>query len=211
MLFTVGHSAHSSERFCDLLAAHRVEVLVDVRSSPYSKRLPHFSRMELEVNLRGAGFRYLFLGRELGARREERECYVDGVAKYERIQDTALFKLGLSRVIAGAAKYRIALMCAEHDPLTCHRAILICRALRVHGAVIAHILRDGNLETHADAERRLIAEEGFNPNQADIFASSESVEHLLARAYEKRGDRIAHREGSEDDDNSHHRIHQEER
>ena len=93
--------------------------------------------------------------RELGARRDEQECYVDGQAVYERVALLPLFKEGIDRVIRGSKAYAIALMCAEKEPLDCHRTVLICRHVRSH-VRIKHILADGALEEHAQTEKRLL-------------------------------------------------------
>jgi uncharacterized protein (DUF488 family) len=190
-LFTIGHSNHSWERFLELLMFHRINVLVDVRSSPYSARYPQFNQDLLESALLAAGIKYNSLGEQLGARRSERECYVEGVARYDRIARTTAFHAGLERVISGMQQYRPALMCAEKDPLECHRTILVCRHLR-DVAQIRHILADGSLEAHADAETRLMAEERVPTD--DLFAPREQ---LIARAYDQRGEKIAFHESAE--------------
>jgi uncharacterized protein (DUF488 family) len=190
-LFTIGHSNHSWESFLDLLRSHRIQVLVDVRSSPYSSRLPQFNRESLQAGLLTVGIRYLFLGDELGARRSEQDCYVDGVALYDRIATTPAFQSGLKRVSKGIQKFRSVLMCAEKDPLECHRTILVCRQLR-DSSKIQHIHADGSLESQADAEIRLMAEEGVPAD--DLFASHEQ---LLARAYVQRAGKIAYHETTE--------------
>jgi uncharacterized protein (DUF488 family) len=190
-LFTIGHSTQSWEQFLERLARHRIDAVGDVRSSPYSARLPQFNREILERALREAGIQYVFLGNELGARRTERECYVDGVAMYDRIARTPAFSAGLDRVRKGVTRFCLSLMCAEKDPLECHRTILVCRELR-NDFEIRHILEDGTLENHADAESRLLAEERV-PDE-DFFISREE---LIARAYHRRGGKIAYREDGE--------------
>lgn len=190
-LFTIGHSTQSWEQFHDRLVCHRIDAVGDVRSSPYSARLPQFNREILERALKSAGIHYVFLGNELGARRSERECYVDGIARYDRIARTPAFHSGLERVRKGVGRFRLALMCAEKDPLECHRTILVCRELR-NEFEIRHILDDGKMENHSDAESRLLAEERV-PSE-DFFISREE---LIARAYDRRGAKIAFHESGE--------------
>src|SRR5712692_1910478 len=156
-LFTIGHSNHSIEVLVELLRQHAVQAVADVRSRPYSGRFPQFNRPVLKRELKESGLRYVFLGLELGARREESCCYVEGQARYDLVAKTNAFAEGLDRVIKGLSRYRIALLCAEKDPLTCHRTILVCRHLRWKGFPIQHILADGTLELHEAAENRLLS------------------------------------------------------
>ena len=190
-LFTIGHSTQTWEQFLELLTRHRIGAIGDVRSSPYSARFPHFNREYLKRALPDSNIHYVFLGDELGARRAERECYVDGVARYERIARTAAFRAGLERVQKGVARFRLALMCAEKDPLECHRTILVCRQFR-NDMDIQHILSNGSLESHTDAETRLMAEEKVPGD--DLFTPREE---LIAKAYDRRGGKIAYHECGE--------------
>jgi uncharacterized protein (DUF488 family) len=188
-LLTIGHSDHAAGAFIDLLQQHGVTALTDVRTSPYSRRYPQFNREALSADLERSGIRYVFLGAELGARRSEPECYADGKAQYSLIARSPLFAQGLERVRQGADKYRIALMCAEKDPLTCHRAILVCRHLRDSILLIQHIREDGRLESHEELEARLLAVSGRA--EGDLFRSRAE---LLEEAYDWQGDRIAYEE-----------------
>jgi uncharacterized protein (DUF488 family) len=185
-LFTIGHSTHSITDFLDLLALHEIQAIADVRSQPYSRMFPHFSRPALEPTLKREGIYYVFLGRELGARREEPECYVGNAVSYERIACTLAFRKGLDRLRRGIESYRIALLCAERDPLDCHRTILVARhASRF--AEIMHILADGRLETGRQAETRLL--QHFDFSEKDMFRSRDE---MLAEAYVRRGKEIAY-------------------
>ena len=96
-IFTIGHSTHSAEAFLTLLLQHGVEAVADVRSSPFSRFNPQFNREALEAFLKENGIRYAFLGKELGARSEDRSCYIDGRVQYGRLAQTALFQSGLDR------------------------------------------------------------------------------------------------------------------
>jgi Protein of unknown function, DUF488 len=191
-IYTIGHSSQSIASFIAQLQRHDVEVVADVRSRPYSARFPHFSREPALASLKAAGIQYVFLGRELGARREEPECYVDGRASYDRIAKLPAFAAGIERVLAGAKSYRVALMCAEQDPLTCHRTILVCHELKKYALSIKHIRRNGALEDHGQAEQRLVEEELGSPAQTDMFAAAPGLPELVEQAYARRASTIAY-------------------
>lgn len=189
-LFTIGHSTHDFSTFLRLLKQHEIDVVADVRSRPYS-RMPWFSRPELEKELKTNRVLYVFLGDELGARRIERETYIGPRADYELIARTPAFARGMARLREGVAKFRVALMCAEKDPLDCHRTVLVCRHAKTFSQ-ISHILADGMLETHADAELRMMRK--FVPAEGDMFLSR--IE-LLNQAYRLLGEEINYVEPTE--------------
>ena len=189
VVLTIGHSNHELSEFINLLQRNGVTAVADVRSQP-SSRLPHFSHPAIAGNLKQAGIDYVFLGRELGARRLEPECYEDRQAVYEKIADLPAFREGLARIRRGSVKHRIALMCAEQEPLDCHRTILICRRLRGE-AMIRHILPDGAAEDHSQTEQRLVSRMGVHRTLFDPPDLSDA--DLLERAYEERGRQIAFR------------------
>ncbi len=190
-LFTIGHSNHELSALVGLLRQHGIGAVADVRSQPYSGRLPQFNRPVLEQALKENGLEYVFLGRELGARRDEPHCYADGQARYELVAKTPAFSKGLQRVLKGLAQYRVALLCAEKDPLTCHRTILVCRQLRSQGFAIQHIHADGSLESHEAAEERLLKLAGLG--EPSLFATHEQQ---VEQAYDWQGARIAYRQNS---------------
>lgn len=192
-LFTVGHSTHEWADFAALLQRHGIKAIADVRSSPYSRFTPQYNREHLSRGLRAIGVAYVFLGRELGARREERECYVDRQARYEKIAESPLFQSGLERIRDGVKEHRIALLCAEKDPITCHRMVLVCHALRDDPIEVSHILDDGSLESTQHAEGRLLRETGMP--EGDLF---QSREELVREAYARQGRKIAWTEPAEE-------------
>jgi uncharacterized protein (DUF488 family) len=187
-LFTIGHSTHELKAFLDLLQLHKIEAIGDVRSQPYSSRFPQFNKENLEQALKQNCVRYVFLGKELGARRTENCCYQEGQAKYELVAKTSAFTKGIERVLHGLSKYRLALLCSERDPLTCHRTILVCKHLRGRGFDIEHILADGRLESQEDLEDRMLKILG--KSQPSLFASREEV---VEQAYQEQGGKIAYR------------------
>jgi uncharacterized protein (DUF488 family) len=140
-VLTVGHSTHSFEAFVTLLKQHEVTALADVRSAPFSRFNPQFNKYLLERNLKSHSIKYVFLGRELGARSNDPSCYENGRVRYARLAGTEQFRQGIARLMRGAQHHRIALMCAEREPLECHRALLVARALDEQGVGVAHILR----------------------------------------------------------------------
>lgn len=187
VLYTLGHSTHTAEKVIELLRQHGVTAVADVRSQPYSRMNPQFNREAFCSRLKDAGIAYVFLGRELGARSEDRACYENGKVQYDRLARTPLFAAGLERILCGMRTQTIALMCAEKDPLTCHRAILVCRHLAKRGVKIAHILGDGRLESHDDAVSRLLRE--LELLESDLFRSRDQV---VDEAYARRGQQIAY-------------------
>jgi uncharacterized protein (DUF488 family) len=187
IVYTVGHSTHAIEPFIGLLSRHGITAVADVRSSPYSRRNPQFNRENLERSLKNAGIGYVFLGRELGARSEDASCYEDGRVQFSRLASMELFRAGLERVCTAMESHRVALMCAEKEPLDCHRTILVSRALEAEGISIVHMLADGGTETHAAAMQRLLAVTGLS--DADLFRSKTE---LIDEAYARQGARIAY-------------------
>lgn len=188
LVFTVGHSTHPIDQFLALLAGAGVGAVADVRSAPYSRFNPQFNRETLRDALKAAGVSYVFLGEELGARSKDPNHYEGGKVSYERLAETDAFRRGIARVLKGAETMTVALMCAEAEPLDCHRTILVARHLARRGAQIRHILRDGTVEAHEETMNRLIAR--YDGQSGDLFSSRDDrVEEALRR----RGAEMAYR------------------
>lgn len=210
-IFTIGHSNLDLETFISLLQQHEITAVADVRSHPYSRYLPHFNTSALKAKLKSVQIHYVFLGAELGARPEDINCYVNQKALYTKIAARTEFQQGIQRLIEGEKKYNIALMCAEKDPITCHRAVLVCQHLREFGVEIKHILGDGAIENHLHLEERLLILQGLDestlsqPTQLSLFATPPHLESLLSReerlqeAYRRQGDKIAYVEKERDE------------
>ena len=189
-ILTVGHSNHASDSLIALLRMHRVTSVADVRSAPYSRFNPQFSRDSLDGCLEKRGIKYTFLGRELGGRFDDPTCYVDGRVRYDRVAATESFRHGLDKVVQGATDHRIVLLCAEREPLDCHRTLLVARALEEQGIDVAHIHGDGRLETHAEAMDRLLERFNLHP-EGDLFRSLQPRENLIAEAVALQAKRVA--------------------
>jgi len=191
ILFSIGHSSHTIDKFTRLLKRYGIEVIADVRSSPYSKYTPQFNKDVLENVLRNADIDYMFLGRELGARRSEEGCYIEGQAKYEIIAHLPIFRAGLERLLDGIKTYSVALMCSEGDPIVCHRTILVCREI-IKGSPdlkITHILGDGTTETHEHVQERLIK---LHKLQPELFGDLTSTSGLIEKAFDLQAERTAY-------------------
>lgn len=187
IVYTVGHSTHPIGKFLDLLTKNGITALADVRSNPFSRHNPQFNKDVLSAKLKQNGIAYVFVGKELGARSDDPSCYEGDRVSYGRLAKTALFKAGIERILSGAQKHRIALMCAEAEPLDCHRTLLVSRSLEQRGAAILHILSDGRTEPQQQTMSRLLDMVGLP--QVDMFRSHAQ---LVEAACEMREQKIAY-------------------
>ena len=194
-ILTIGHSTLSFETFVSMLKAAGVTAIADVRSSPVSRRVPHFNREELEAALSDHDIEYRFLGKELGGRPRASDLYCDGVADYEKMAKEPAFETGLKRVIKGAREHTVALMCSEHNPLDCHRCLLVGRALAERNVPVGHILSSGKIVEQCDIEQKLLGMLD-TPRMNDFFDTREIVSRdgQLAAAYRQRAVVVAYRE-----------------
>ena len=187
-VLTLGHSNLPWPEFLELLQASEVACIVDVRSMPASRRYPQFNRNAFECALAEAGIGYRFLGDRLGGRPKDTVCYAGGAVDYASVAATSAFREGLDELAGMARSRRCCLLCAERDPLDCHRAILVARHLAPKGFSISHIHGDGRIETQSEFEKRLI-----DADEAPLLADVEDGRALLQLAYNRRGRRIAFR------------------
>ncbi|MDD5169714.1 MAG: DUF488 domain-containing protein, partial [Syntrophales bacterium] len=171
----------------ELLNTHGITAVCDVRSQPYSRYAPQFNREPLKEELTRRHIAYIHLGDALGPRSTDPTCYKNGKIQYDRVAKGEIFAQGIERLRKGSAIQRIALMCAEKDPLTCHRMILICRHLRGDDIKIRHILWDGMIEDNEETEKRLMGLLGVD--EEDLLNSREDQINL---AYDIQGKRIAY-------------------
>jgi uncharacterized protein (DUF488 family) len=186
-LLTIGHSNLPADRFMALLTSAGVTAVADVRSIPFSRWCPWFSAKALAQRLVGEGIAYIALGDSLGGRPRDPKLYRNGVADYEAMATRPEFVAGLERVVDEIARHRVCLLCAEREPLDCHRCLLVGRALAERGLTLGHIRADGTVESHAATEERLLALAGHD---ADLFRDGAE---RLAHAYRRRAQAVAAR------------------
>lgn len=191
-LFTIGYSGMEMDNFIEIIKLNGIDVVCDVRSTPYSQYKPDFSRKSLKSFLNLNSVKYKFMGESLGARPKDRSCYVAGQATYERIANSLFFKEGLDRVRNGVRQLNLALLCSERDPIECHRAILVCRNLADLHSSIYHIHTDGEVESHEHFEERLVNFRGSAP--LPLLRQPGDWERAVTTAYKEQGDAIAYRE-----------------
>src|SRR5262249_14725168 len=187
-LFTIGHSNHPIERFVELVRGAGITAIADVRSTPASRRYPWFNQTRLARRLAQEDLAYVPLGEALGGRPRDPRLYRDdGVADYDAMARSDEFRTGLDRVKEGTRRYRVCLMCAEREPLDCHRCLLVARALAERGFAIGHVLADGAIEPHGQTEERLLK---LARVPADLFADRGQ---RVAAAYARRAGTAAYR------------------
>ena len=192
-IFTMGHSNLEPGEFLALLARAGVEGVADVRSRPQSVRFPQFSQAVLENILKAGNMDYTFLGEELGGRPDDPEAYRDdGRVNYRARRRSYAFKAGLDRLITLSQEKSVAVLCAEEDPLECHRFLMISPELVASGVSPLHIRKDSRLETQEVAENRLLETHGFAGVAVDTLFPQARAE-ALEKAYELQADRAAFR------------------
>jgi len=145
-LYTIGHSNLAIEEFIALLKKFNVQILVDIRSKPYSSYVKHFNKENLKVVLHKAGIDYFYGGNELGGMPDNEQYYVDGKVDFELIRKGSEYKKGLQVVKKLVSLKTVVLLCAEENPLHCHRNGLITRDLIKIGYEVKHIRSDGSCE-----------------------------------------------------------------
>lgn len=187
VVFTIGHSTLPYWDFLSLLRGAGVTAVADVRSSPYSRHQPQFNRETLYQEFRADGIAYVFLGDHLGGRPRDSSLFRGGVADYEEMAKTKAFRAGIKRVLEGANKYKVALMCSERNPLDCHRCLLVGRALKERKTRVMHIMDNGDVRSQEEIECDLLKRSDMN--DGDMF---KSLDERLALAYGARAKRVAY-------------------
>jgi len=156
-LYTIGYGARSIDAFIAALRMHGIAYLIDVRSRPYSRFKPEFSREALAAALQAAGIRYVYMGDTLGGMPKDATVYdSDGKVLYEKLENSESYLSGISRLEKALEMgLAVAIMCSEGKPEMCHRSKLIGRTLTGRGLAVSHIDADGGLATQAQVISRL--------------------------------------------------------
>ena len=193
-IYTIGHSNHINKYFVNLLKNHGINCLVDVRSMPYSKFTPQYNKEDLKKYLKLNQIYYVFMGDELGARRNDKSLYTnEGYLDFDKTSKSILFQEGIERLKKGLHKgYNIALMCTEKDPIDCHRNILVARELFRQNIEIKNIHEDSSIETQTELEERLLNLYFPNRMQLTLIDLPKDRNEYLTEAYRLRNRDIAY-------------------
>ena len=196
-LFTLGHSSLELGEFLSVLVLHKIPMICDVRSRPVSFRFPQFNREPLEAGLSVAKIHYQFLGETLGGRPGDPQVYREnGMVDYLARRKSPDFCAGVDHAIEMSRSQNIAIMCAEEDPLQCHRFLMICPELIKRGAGPVHIRRGGALESQLAAEDRLLKLHDLAAFTSDSLFVSER-DSAIEDALRKQSEEYAFRSSPE--------------
>lgn len=191
-LFTIGYSGYMINDFISELQKYKINVLIDVRSDPFSQRYPDYNKPNLESILKRNGIYYRNYAVEFGARQEERRFYsLDGFMNFELFVQSEQFKVGERKIIDSLSQgYHIVLMCAEKDPVQCHRAIMVAPQFYRQGYEIIHLMPNGTTKTQVDVENELLNIYFPNMNQLSMLEPQKSEEEVIKDAYRKQNQKI---------------------
>lgn len=155
-IFTIGHSNLDIINFINLLLANKIELVIDVRSAPFSKMYPHFNRDSIESSLKHNLIKYLYFGDSIGGRSKNTGDYLKGRILYRKLAEKPEYISSIKKVIEIATKHRIVLMCSEKEPLECHRTLLVSRSIEMFEVKVLHIHGSGKIESQNETLQRLL-------------------------------------------------------
>lgn len=197
-IYTVGHSNYSVGRLIDMLKKHDINCVVDIRGTPYSKYNVQYNKETIKNTLISAGFVYIYMAKELAAKRENKESYnKEGYSDFEKVCKEEDFLAGIERLKNGCAKgYRIVLLGAMQEPIRCHRSVLVGRALREYGFEVKHILHDYSIASQDDIEDMLLDKYFSKRNELtidELLGNKMSREDMIKEGYRRANKEIGYR------------------
>ncbi|ATD55503.1 DUF488 domain-containing protein [Clostridium chauvoei] len=197
-IFTIGHSNYTLEKLIDMLRYHNINCVVDIRGTPYSKYNIQFDKEKLRYSLRKEGFIYIYMGKELAAKRDNKESYNnEGYADFEKVVLETEFLKAVERLKIGCNKgYKIALLGAMQDPIRCHRSILVGKALKNLGFNVKHIIDDYSIIFQEGIEENILDKyfKGREQLTIDILLGNEmSRKEMIEEGYRLANKEIGYR------------------
>ena len=194
-VYTIGYSGFSIDDFVATLKKHKISLVVDVRSSPFSHHFPEYNKDTLEIYLKTHGIYYRNYAGAFGARQNDRKYYCkEGYLDFEVFSKAEPFLQGLKKLCNSMEQnYTFVLLCAEKDPICCHRTILVARAFYERGYNVVHLLTNGNSITQQEINTRLIEKYYPNRDQMTFFDAPQDKDTLLKASYRKQNAEIGYR------------------
>lgn len=191
-IFTIGYTAFPNQNdFVAMLKKYNVPYVIDVRSYPIASQFyAIYSKPTLEPLLKNHNIIYRNYAKEFGARQENREYFMEeGCLDFKRFTKSKEFLNGVEKIKKTLSlNYNLALMCAEKDPIDCHRTIMVSRALNLLGFDIKHILATGNLQTQKEIDFRLL--KFYHLDESSLF---QTKDELIDEAYIRKNIQIGYR------------------
>ncbi|MEL7671988.1 DUF488 domain-containing protein [Methanobacterium sp.] len=154
MIYMIGHSSMTQESFVDILKSFKIDIVVDVRSSPYSKFVSHFNRENIKKSLIENDMRYIFLGDYIGGKPRDNKYYENGKVNYRLISMSDRYSKGINRIIELNNENDIVLTCSEEDPYNCHRHNLITQTLVKKGLEVIHIRKNSKIDKITNLDKK---------------------------------------------------------
>ena len=201
-IYTVGHSNMTEEEFINLLKKYEINCIVDVRSFPKSKYVSHFDKENISKYLKKNNIVYIYMGKELGARRDNPSLYNDdGILDFEKVKRNQQFLNGINRIKKGLKKgYKVSLMCSEKYPQDCHRSILIGKYLKDNDFKVKHIDENGEIKSQEDIEELLMDKHFPDRNQMNLFKNkTEDETEKIQKVYALSNRKIGFKKSSENE------------
>jgi uncharacterized protein (DUF488 family) len=194
-LFTVGYTSFTLPQMLEVISDYGIDVVVDVRSNPFSAHYPDYNKNIFESVLRKHKISYHNYAEEFGAQQTDIKYYSkDGYLDFELFAKSEPFLKGFARIDESVKSGdSVMLMCAEKDPAQCHRAVMISKVFANNGYDVKHLLQDGTIKSQSDIETQLLDKYFPNRMQQSIFEDDVSEKELIARAYQRRNSEIGYR------------------
>lgn len=197
-IYTIGHSNYSIEKLINMLKYYNISCVVDIRGTPYSKYNVQFDKEAIRYTLTKAGFIYIYMAKELAAKRLNKQSYnEEGYSDFEKVAKEKDFLDGIERLKNGCNKgYNIVLLGAMQEPIRCHRSILVGKELRKYGFNVKHILDDYSIASQDDIEQMLLDKYFSNRGQMtidDLIGNSLTREEMIEEAYKLANKEIGYR------------------
>ncbi|HEX8846542.1 MAG TPA: DUF488 domain-containing protein [Pyrinomonadaceae bacterium] len=189
IIYTIGHSTHELDDFLKLLVKNSISCIVDVRSIPFSARVPHFNKEDLRQHLEKNNIVYLHFPKAFGARQKDPKLLDEsGRVDFEKVRQTVSFREGVDKLHYCLEQgHKVSLMCSEANPLDCHRFSMISYQLVKEGFLVNHILKHGSVINNSELEQRLLDKYSQKISDESLFGNGNiSATSLIDLAYKLR-------------------------